>query len=83
MQGSFVDLGGLFSYTSPEARVPPDHPLRKIRDLVREVLSELGRRIRRRVSGSREPAGHRAIPCTHRTHPVRNREIFQEKQGGD
>ena len=35
--------GGLFSYISPEARVPPDHPLRKIRELIREVLGELNR----------------------------------------
>ena len=43
MRGAFVDQGGLFSYISPEARVPPDHPLRKIRELVREVLGELNR----------------------------------------
>ena len=41
MRGSFVDQGGLFSYISPEARVPKNHPLRKIRELVRDVLSEL------------------------------------------
>ena len=43
MRGAFVDQGGLFSYISPEARVPPDHPLRKIRELIREVLGELNR----------------------------------------
>ena len=43
MRGAVVDQGGLFSYISPEARVPPDHPLRKIRELVREVLGELNR----------------------------------------
>ena len=41
MRGAFEDQGGLFSYISPEARVPPNHPLRKIREFVREVLSEL------------------------------------------
>ena len=30
MRGAFVDQGGLFSYLSPEARVPKGHPLRKI-----------------------------------------------------
>jgi len=35
--------GGLFSYISPEARVPEHHPLRKIRELVREVLKDLSR----------------------------------------
>jgi len=43
MRGAFSDQGGLFSYISPEARVPASHPLRKIRELVREVLSELHR----------------------------------------
>jgi len=38
-----VDQGGLFSYTAPEARVPMNHPLRKIRELVRDVLGELNR----------------------------------------
>jgi transposase len=43
MRGGFTDQGGLFSYISPEARVPADHPLRKIRELVRDVLSEMNR----------------------------------------
>ena len=41
MRGTFVDQGGLFSYIAPEARVPANHPLRKIRELVRDVLGEL------------------------------------------
>jgi transposase len=41
MRGRFQDQGGLFSYISPETRVPVNHPLRKIRELVREVLKEL------------------------------------------
>jgi len=41
MRGAFEDQGGLFSYISPEARIPASHPLRKIRELVREVLGEL------------------------------------------
>jgi transposase len=43
MRGKFEDQGGLFSYVSPEARVPKDHPLRKIRELVRDVLRDLSR----------------------------------------
>jgi transposase len=42
MGGRFRDQGGLFSYISPEARVPARHPLRRIRELVRAVLKELG-----------------------------------------
>jgi transposase len=43
MRGAFEDQGGLFSYILPEARIPASHPLRKIRELVREVLGELNR----------------------------------------
>lgn len=42
MRGRFLDQGGLFSYVSPEARVPAKHPLRRIRELVRSVLEGLG-----------------------------------------
>jgi len=41
MRGTFDDQGRMFSYISPEARVPAAHPLRKIRELVRAVLKEL------------------------------------------
>jgi cytochrome c553 len=39
----FSDQGGLFSYITPETRVPANRPLRKIRGLVRDVLCELNR----------------------------------------
>jgi transposase len=41
VRGRFRDQGGLFSYVSPEKRVPTDHPLRRIQQLVRDVLKEL------------------------------------------
>ena len=41
MRGRFEDQGGMFSYIDPEARIPSDHPLRKVRGLVRDVLKEL------------------------------------------
>jgi transposase len=41
MRGRFQDQGGLFSYIQPEERIPADHPLREIRQLVREVLNGL------------------------------------------
>ena len=43
MRGVFADQGRLFSYVSPETRVPANHPLRKVRELVRAVLGELSR----------------------------------------
>src|SRR5271168_4325561 len=43
MRGTFEDQGGLFSYVSAESRVPAAHPLRKVRELVRDVLKELSR----------------------------------------
>jgi len=42
MRGHFRDQGGLFSYISPETRVPAGHPLREIRQLVRAILKDLG-----------------------------------------
>ena len=36
---------GYFLYIAPEARVPANHPLTKIRILVRDVLGELNRRL--------------------------------------
>jgi transposase len=43
MRGAFADQGGLFSYIVPEARISANHPLRKIRELVRDVFGELNR----------------------------------------
>src|SRR3970040_2175318 len=41
MRGDVEDSAGMFSYISPEERVPQDHPLRTIRRLVDRVLTEL------------------------------------------
>src|SRR5512134_2599278 len=56
MRGAFDDQGGLFSYISPEQRVPARHPLRTIRKLVREVLSELDRDFRTLYSTTGRPS---------------------------
>jgi transposase len=56
MRGKFEDQGGLFSYISPEARVPKDHPLRKIRDLVRDVLRDLNGALGRLYSNEGRPS---------------------------
>ena len=41
MRGNDVQQQAMFSYLSPEARVPEDHPLRPIRDMVNQALAEL------------------------------------------
>src|SRR6202142_618208 len=56
MRGRFEDQGGLFSYVSPEARVPKDHPLRKIRERVRDVLGDLNRTFDRLYSNEGRPS---------------------------
>ncbi len=56
MRGTFSDQGRLFSYISPEARVPATHPLRKIRELVRGVLSELNRCFSRLYASEGRPS---------------------------
>ncbi len=56
MRGAFADQGGLFSYVSPEARVPPNHPLRKIRELVRDVLGELNRSLGKLYASEGRPS---------------------------
>ncbi len=41
MRGNDEHQGAMFSYISPEQRVPKDHPLRPIREMVNEVLKDL------------------------------------------
>jgi transposase len=41
MRGDDNHQEGIFSYISPEERVPPDHPLRPIRQLLDEILKEM------------------------------------------
>jgi len=50
MRGKFRDQGGLFSYISPETRVPESHPLRQVRNLVRDVLKQLSHSLGRLYS---------------------------------
>src|SRR5215813_6382993 len=43
MRGKDLNQGKMFSYVSPEERVPEDHPLRAIRDMADQALRELTR----------------------------------------
>jgi transposase len=56
MRGSFNDQTKLFSYISPESRVPAGHPLRKVRALVREVLASLDSDFRKLYSDEGRPS---------------------------
>jgi transposase len=56
MRGRFEDQGGMFSYIRPEDRIPANHPLRAIRQLVREVLNELSHSFGRLYSQEGRPS---------------------------
>ncbi len=43
MRGDDRQPDSMFSYVSPEQRVPSDHPLRAIRQLVDAILAEMSR----------------------------------------
>ena len=45
MRGADGRQGGMFSYVSPERRIPADHPLRPIRAMTDEVLRQLSPRL--------------------------------------
>ena len=47
MRGDDPQQNAMFSYLSPEQRVPQDHPLRKLRPLVDQVLKKLSPRFER------------------------------------
>jgi hypothetical protein len=47
VRGGDQQQNHIFSYLSPEARVRKDHPLRAIRTMVDEVLTQLSRRFDR------------------------------------
>ena len=44
MRGDDLQPSALFSYVSPEPRVPPDHPLRQLLPLVNAALAAMSRR---------------------------------------
>ena len=65
-RGEFQDQGGLFSYVKREERILADHPLRKVRKLVREVLQSLrGRALSGLLDRKRalHLHGHAAMGC--------------------
>jgi transposase len=58
MRGTDQQQNHMFSYLSPETRVPKDHPLRAIRVMVDQVLAKLSRRF----DGMYAAVGRPSIP---------------------
>src|ERR671930_1785986 len=56
MRGHDDQTVHLFSYVSPEARVPADHPLRAIREMTDRVLASLSRKFARMYSDIGRPS---------------------------
>jgi transposase len=58
MRGDDHQQAGMWSYLSPEQRVPPDHPLRPIRAMVDAILADLSPEFAKLYS----PLGRPSIP---------------------
>jgi transposase len=56
MRGDDQQQGAMFSYLSPEQRVPQDHPLRAIREIVDGVLKEMSPEFARLYSANGRPS---------------------------
>ena len=53
MRGQDEQQLGVFSYVSPEQRIPHDHPLRQLRVMADEALRELKPRFSRAEAAAR------------------------------
>jgi transposase len=56
MRGDAMEPDAVFSYISPAARVPKDHPLRAVRAMVDVVLAELSPRFQKLYSHTGRPS---------------------------
>jgi len=56
MRGADGKQAGMFSYVSPEQRIPATHPLRPIRDMTDEVLRQLSPRFARLYAKTGRPS---------------------------
>ncbi len=56
MRGDDIQQAAIFSYVSPEERVPADHPLRPIHRMVEDVLKSLSGRFARLYSHTGRPS---------------------------
>src|ERR1700731_4797661 len=56
MRGDDQQQDGMFSYISPDKRVPQDHPLRRIRPIVDRVLEQLSPQFNKLYARSGRPS---------------------------
>ena len=56
MRGTDRHQEGMFSYVSPEARGPQDHPLRPVREMVNRALEDLSRELEAMYSRTGRPS---------------------------
>lgn len=56
MRGEDIQQAGLFSYLSPEARVPATHPLRPIRQYVDTALTALSPKLTKLYARTGRPS---------------------------
>ena len=56
MRGDDDQQEGIFSYISPEQRVPADHPLRPLRKIVDEILKEMSPKFQKLYSNVGRPS---------------------------
>ncbi len=56
MRGTDQDQSTMFSYVSPEARIPADHPLRATREMTNRALARLDRKFRKLYSRTGRPS---------------------------
>jgi transposase len=56
MRGTDQDQSKMFSYVSPEARIPADHPLRATREMTNRALAQLDKKFRALYSRTGRPS---------------------------
>ncbi len=56
MRGTDRNQSTMFSYVSPEARIPADHPLRATREMTNQALARLDRKFRKLYSRTGRPS---------------------------
>ena len=83
MRGQHREPDSMFSYISPEQRIPVDHPLRMIRAVVDEVLADMSREstgcMPRRVERRFRRSGCCARSCCQIFYSIRSELLLLEQ----